>query len=87
VCCRAAQRTICNLSCVSQAYNDANFPEELKYVKNSAGIAISDKEFNRLTELINNQDVKSILVFPIDGNPEATATKVKSLTVEITQKP
>ena len=63
-----------------QVYNDANFRDELKYVKNSAGIAISDKQFNRLTELINNQAVKSILVFPVAGKPEETASKLKSLT-------
>ncbi|WP_254449605.1 family 10 glycosylhydrolase [Anabaena sp. UHCC 0253] len=37
-----------------QVYNDANFQEELNYVKNSAGIAISDKQFHRLKEVVNN---------------------------------
>ena len=37
-----------------QAYNDANFPEELNYVKNSAGIAITEKQFHRLKEIVNN---------------------------------
>ncbi|WP_414543130.1 hypothetical protein [Nostoc sp. CCY0012] len=63
-----------------QVYNDANFQEELKYVKDSAGIAISDQQFNRLKELINNPDIKSILVFPSDGKPEETAYKLKKLT-------
>ncbi len=63
-----------------QVYNDANFQHELKYVKNSAGIAISDRQFNRLPELVNNQAVKSILVFPVAGNPEETASRLKSLT-------
>ncbi|MCG6134491.1 MAG: family 10 glycosylhydrolase [Nostoc sp. LLA-1] len=68
-----------------QVYNDANFQEELKYVKNSAGIAISDQQFNRLKELINNPEIKSILVFSSDGKPKETAYKLKKLTEEITQ--
>lgn len=63
-----------------QVYNDANFQDELKYVKNSAGIAISDQQFNRLPELVKNQAIKSILVFPVAGKPEETASKLKSLT-------
>ncbi|HLP89401.1 MAG TPA: family 10 glycosylhydrolase [Nostocaceae cyanobacterium] len=62
-----------------QNYNEANFQEELNYVKNSDGIAISDKQFPRLKELIDNPAVKSILVFPIAGKPEETSVKLKSL--------
>jgi uncharacterized lipoprotein YddW (UPF0748 family) len=69
-----------------QAYNDANFQEELNYVKNSAGIAITDEQFNRLPELISDGDVKSILIFPTNGNPEATAAKLKVLTEAKNQK-
>jgi uncharacterized lipoprotein YddW (UPF0748 family) len=63
-----------------QNYNEANFQEELNYVKNYDGVAISDKQFPRLQELINNQEVKSILVFPFSGKPEQTASNLKSLT-------
>ncbi|MDJ0774185.1 MAG: family 10 glycosylhydrolase [Mastigocoleus sp. MO_167.B18] len=63
-----------------QVYNDANFQKELKYVRNSAGIAISDRQFNRLPELVNNPAVKSILVFPVASRPEEAASKLKSLT-------
>ena len=63
-----------------QVYNDANFKAELKYVRNSAGIAISDRQFNRLSELVNNPAVKSILVFPVASKPEEAASKLKSLT-------
>ncbi|MEA5576423.1 hypothetical protein [Anabaena sp. UHCC 0451] len=62
-----------------QAYNDANFQEELNYVKNSAGIAISDQQFHRLKELVDNPDIKSILIFPGSGKPEETAANVSRL--------
>ena len=62
-----------------QAYNDANFQEELNYVKNSAGIAITETQFHRLQELVNNPEIKSVLVFPVSGKPEATASNVNSL--------
>ncbi|MFM7406868.1 MAG: family 10 glycosylhydrolase [Cuspidothrix sp.] len=65
-----------------QAYNDANFQEELNYVKNSAGIAITETQFHRFKELVNNPEVKSILVFPGSGKPEATASTVKSLIIK-----
>jgi uncharacterized lipoprotein YddW (UPF0748 family) len=70
-----------------QVYNDANFQEELKYVKNVNGIAISDEQFHRLAELINNSNIKSILVFPSDGKPKETAAKLKNLTDTIAQNP
>lgn len=53
-----------------QAYNEANFQEELNYAQTYAGVAITDKQFQRLPELINNPKIKSILVFPLDGKPE-----------------
>ncbi|NJS09925.1 MAG: family 10 glycosylhydrolase [Microcoleus sp. CSU_2_2] len=59
-----------------QIYNDANFNEELNYAKNYAGVAISDKQFNRLKELVNNPQIKSILVFPSSGKPEETAASL-----------
>jgi len=63
-----------------QAYNEANFQEELNYAKNYAGIAITDRQLHRLKELVDNQAIKSILVFPLSGKPEETASSLKSLT-------
>ena len=63
-----------------QAYNEANFKEELNYAKNYAGIAITDRQLHRLKELVDNQAIKSILVFPLSGKPEETASSLKSLT-------
>ena len=63
-----------------QAYNEANFKEELNYAKNYAGIAITDQQLHRLKELVDNQAIKSILVFPLSGKPEQTASSLKSLT-------
>jgi uncharacterized lipoprotein YddW (UPF0748 family) len=65
-----------------QAYNDndANFKEELNYAKSYAGIAISERQFHRLKELVNNPAIKSILVFPLAGKPEETASNLRVLT-------
>lgn len=63
-----------------QAYNEANFKEELNYAKNYDGIAITDRQLHRLKELVDNSAIKSILVFPLSGKPEETASSLKSLT-------
>jgi len=63
-----------------QVYNDANFNEELNYAVNYEGVATSDKQLNRLKELVNNTKIKSVLVFPSSGKPEETAALVKKLT-------
>ncbi|WP_413172794.1 family 10 glycosylhydrolase [Anabaena azotica] len=62
-----------------QVYNDANFQEELNYVKNYDGIAISEPQFHRLKALLDNSEVKSVLVFPASGKPEQTASTVNNL--------
>jgi uncharacterized lipoprotein YddW (UPF0748 family) len=63
-----------------QAYNEKNFKEELNYAKNYAGIAITDKQFHRLKELINNSEIKSVLIFPLSGNPEEVANNLQKFT-------
>ncbi|MEL7225179.1 MAG: family 10 glycosylhydrolase [Cyanobacteria bacterium J06576_12] len=62
-----------------QVYNDNNFDVEMDYVQQHAGIAISDTQFGRLDALANNPKVKSVLLFPSSGNPEATAAQFKEL--------
>ncbi|MDZ8104396.1 MAG: family 10 glycosylhydrolase [Nostoc sp. DedQUE12a] len=61
-----------------QAYNDNNFEEELNYAQKYAGVAITDGQLNRLRNLVNNPNIKSILVFPFSGNPEKTASSLKN---------
>jgi uncharacterized lipoprotein YddW (UPF0748 family) len=63
-----------------QDYNDANFYEELNYAEKYAGVAITDKQLNRLKELVNNPKIKSILVFPLSEKPEETAASIKKIT-------
>ncbi|MEH2008415.1 MAG: glycoside hydrolase family 10 protein, partial [Nostoc sp.] len=63
-----------------QAYNKANFKEELNYAKNYAGIAVTDQQLHRLKELIDNDTIKSVLIFPLSGKPEETASSLKRLT-------
>jgi uncharacterized lipoprotein YddW (UPF0748 family) len=61
-----------------QAYNEANFAEEVNYAATYAGIAITDGQFKRLPELIANPKIKGVLIFPFSGKPEATASNLKN---------
>ncbi len=63
-----------------QAYNDANFNQELNYAENYAGVAITDKQLYHLKELVAQPKIKSVLVFPLQGEPEETSAKIKNLT-------
>ncbi len=60
-----------------QAYDDKNFAEELSYIEQSEGIAVTDTQFDRLEALANNPNVKSVFLFPSDGDPEKTAARFK----------
>ncbi|MDJ0659678.1 MAG: family 10 glycosylhydrolase [Crocosphaera sp.] len=61
-----------------QAYNENNFKEELNYGAKYDGIAITDQQLHRLEELANNKNIDSVLVFPLSGKPEETASRVKN---------
>ncbi|MEL6929778.1 MAG: family 10 glycosylhydrolase [Cyanobacteria bacterium J06600_6] len=63
-----------------QNYNEKNFNAELDYIEKYDGIAITDKQFHRLPEIIDNKQIKSVLVFALSGKPEQTAAELKSLT-------
>ncbi|MCU0536792.1 MAG: family 10 glycosylhydrolase [Hydrococcus sp. Prado102] len=63
-----------------QAYSEANFKEELTYAEKYAGVAITDKQLDRLEKLIENPKIKSILVFSLAGKPEETAAQIKNFT-------
>jgi uncharacterized lipoprotein YddW (UPF0748 family) len=63
-----------------QAYNESGFVKELNYAKKHNGVAITDRQFHRLPQLLDNQAIKSILVFPLTGQPEITASELKALT-------
>jgi uncharacterized lipoprotein YddW (UPF0748 family) len=60
-----------------QAYNETNFTEELSYAQQYNGIAISEKQFQRLPALLANPKIKSILIFALDGNPAKAATNLQ----------
>ncbi len=60
-----------------QAYNEDNFKEELNYGAKYDGIAITDQQLHRLQELAKNKNIDSVLVFPLSGKPEETASRVK----------
>ena len=60
-----------------QDYNEKNFKEELNYAVNYAGVAITDGQLHRLKELTDNPQIKGVLVFPLAGKPEDTATELQ----------
>lgn len=66
-----------------QVYADENFAEEMKYVEIYDGISITERQFNRLEELIKNDKIKNILFFPLTGDPAKMADNVKSITSKI----
>jgi uncharacterized lipoprotein YddW (UPF0748 family) len=59
-----------------QDYNEKNFKDELNYVVNYQGVAITENQLHRLKELTDNPRIKSILIFPLAGKPEDTAARV-----------
>ncbi|MEM9218375.1 MAG: family 10 glycosylhydrolase [Cyanobacteria bacterium P01_F01_bin.150] len=60
-----------------QVYNDANFEDELKYVEQYDGIAITDAQFHRLESLVNNPKIRGILIFADSGKPEDAVTRIQ----------
>jgi uncharacterized lipoprotein YddW (UPF0748 family) len=58
-----------------QAYNEANFKEELAYAEAHDGIALTDRQLGHVPELIKNPKIKAILIFPFSGDPTAVALK------------
>ena len=63
-----------------QVYNEDNFNQELEYVKQYDGIAITERQFHHLNNLVKNPEIKSILIFPLSGNPKEAIAEVKKIT-------
>jgi uncharacterized lipoprotein YddW (UPF0748 family) len=63
-----------------QAYNDDNFADELAIAEQYAGIAITENQLYHLDELVRNNKIKSILIFPSNGNPERAAGMIRQNT-------
>lgn len=61
-----------------QVYNDNNFQDELAYAEEHSGVAITENQLHRLDELVKNENIESILIFPSQGNPEEAAGLVKN---------
>nr|WP_323225767.1 family 10 glycosylhydrolase [Spirulina sp. 06S082] len=62
-----------------QVYDTENFNVELKYVKAQYGISITERQFDRLEELVKDPQIKSILLFPLSGKPEEMAATFDNL--------
>ncbi len=63
-----------------QVYNDRNFPDEIAIAENYSGVAITDNQLYHLDALVRNPKIKSILIFPLNGNPEQAAGLIKKYT-------
>ncbi len=63
-----------------QVYSEENFAQELGYVKQSNGIAITERQFKHLESLVKDPEVQSILIFPLSGKPEEAIAQVKKIT-------
>ncbi|MGB3533888.1 MAG: family 10 glycosylhydrolase [Microcoleaceae cyanobacterium] len=68
-----------------QVYGEENFNDELKYVEAHNGISISERQFNRLEELIKNPKIESILFFPLSGKPKEMAGEIKQITTQFNE--
>lgn len=63
-----------------QIYNDNNFYDELNYAERYSGVAITENQAHRLNDLLRNEKIKSILIFPSQGNPEEAAALINRYT-------
>ncbi|MGK7924072.1 MAG: family 10 glycosylhydrolase [Spirulina sp.] len=62
-----------------QVYNTENFNDELKYVRASNGISITERQFDRLEEILKDSQIENILLFPLSGKPEEMAASFHTL--------
>jgi uncharacterized lipoprotein YddW (UPF0748 family) len=61
-----------------ELYNKPSFDKEVtKYGEKSDGVAISERQFDRLPELIENEKVKSILFFSLEKKQQIAAQKMR----------
>jgi uncharacterized lipoprotein YddW (UPF0748 family) len=61
-----------------EVYNEPSFEHELAtYAEKSDGIAITDQQFNRLPELIENEKIKSILILPLQNKQRIAANNFR----------
>jgi len=63
-----------------QVYNMDNFQDELKYVTANDGIAITERQFDYLPQLVNNPEIDSILLFPLDKPDKMAASYHELIT-------
>jgi uncharacterized lipoprotein YddW (UPF0748 family) len=59
-----------------QGYNDKNFTPEMNYAEQFDGLGITDNQFHRLEEIVNNKKIRGILIFPLH-NEKAKDTAAK----------
>ena len=69
-----------------QAYAEDNFEDEMQYVHQHDGIAITEKQFVHLPVLLSDKEVGNILVFPLSGESEAVAVAYSQLITKLKQQ-
>lgn len=65
-----------------QVYGEDKFNDELNYVRENDGIAITERQFKELEGLIDDSQVESILLFPLSGKPEQEAASLHKLVTD-----
>ena len=63
-----------------QVYNDNNFYDEVNYAEEFSGVAITENQFHRLNDLLRNERIESILIFPSRGNPDEALNMMRQYT-------
>lgn len=66
-----------------QVYSSENFNDELQYVRANNGISITERQFDRLEEIVKDSRIESILLFPLSGKPEEMAANFHNLMTQI----
>ena len=69
-----------------QVYAEDNFEDEMQYVRQHDGIAITEKQFAQLPALLSDKQVANILVFPLSGQSDAVAVTYSQLIAKSKQQ-
>ncbi len=65
-----------------QAYNDKNLQDELKYVREYNGISITNEQLERLPQLVKDEEIDSILIFPLSNEPKNVVANLNEILNE-----
>ena len=66
-----------------QVYDEENFEDEMGYVIANDGISITERQLDRLEELVNNPEIDNLLFFPLSGQPQEMADNIHERVQEL----